>query len=197
MKIMKLVVFIAGIFIMYCNSANSELVDCIALCNECVEVSDTLRHMGCTKQCEEHKQNDKSNISCSKLTAPNKGSVSLGVEINAIGARLSELIESGADFSAIVEELYADDCINANYGHAPVFGKKGVEQEYINYYGRNPNINRLTFNSSAFGENNGKVWEDGIGKFYQDDALIDSFRYMFIYKRVGGTLLRFFSIYFA
>ncbi|XP_072047621.1 uncharacterized protein [Amphiura filiformis] len=196
MKRMNLVVLIAGIFTMFCNFANSESVDCVTLCNECVEVWDTLTHIGCTKHCEEHEQNENGKMSCSKLTAPNKGSVSLGVEINAIGARVSELIESGADYSAIVEELYADDCINVNYGQAPVFGKKDTKQEYLYYFGRNPNINRVTFTSSAFGENNGKVWEDGIGKVYQNDALIDSFRYMFIYKRVDGTLLRFFSIYF-
>ncbi|XP_072028042.1 uncharacterized protein [Amphiura filiformis] len=136
---MNLVVLVAGIFIIFCNSANSESVDCIALCNECVEVSDTLTHMGCTKHCEEHKQNDNGKMSCSKL--------------------------------------------------------RDTKQEWFEYFGSNPSINRESFTTTAFGENTGMVWEDGIANLYQDDTLIGSEGYMHVYKRVNGKLLRFIEIY--
>ncbi|XP_072029701.1 uncharacterized protein [Amphiura filiformis] len=191
---MNLVVLVAGIFIIFCNSV-SESVDCIALCNECVKISDTLTHMGCTKHCEEHKQNDNDKISCSKLTAPDKGSLSLEDEISAIHARTSELIESG-DISGIIDEFVADDCTIVVNGLAPGFGKEDIKQKWFEYFGSNPSINRQLYTIIAFGENNGKVWEDGIANLYQDDALIGSDQYMYVYKRVNGTLLRFIEIYF-
>ncbi|XP_072029718.1 uncharacterized protein [Amphiura filiformis] len=192
---MNLVVLVAGIFTLFCNSANSESVDCIALCNECVVVSDTLTHMGCTKHCEELKQRDNGKMSCSKLTAPIKGSLSLEDEINAMNARVLELTESG-DYSAIFDEYFTDDCINVVNGQAPAFGKEDIKQKWFEYFGSNPSINRELCTTSAFGENNGKVWEDGIANAYQDDALIGSYQYMYVYKRVNGTLLRFIEIYF-
>ncbi|XP_072028037.1 uncharacterized protein [Amphiura filiformis] len=193
---MNLVVLVAGIFIIFCNSVNSESVDCIALCNECVKISDTLTHMGCTKHCEEHKQNDNGKITCSKLTAPNKGSLGLEDEFNAIHARMSELIECG-DISAIFDEFVADDCIQiVGDGLAPVFGKEDVRQMWFDWFKSNPSVNRELYTTSAFGENNGKVWEDGIAHSYHDDALIGSIQYMWVYKRVNGTLLRFMEIDF-
>ncbi|XP_072029698.1 uncharacterized protein [Amphiura filiformis] len=192
---MNLVVLVAGIFIIFCNSENSESVDCIALCNECVEASDTLTHMGCTKHCEELTQRDNGKMSCSKLTAPSKGSLSLEDEINAMNARISEMIESG-DHSAIIEELFVDDCINVVNGQAPGFGKEDVMLIWSDWFKSNPSVNRALYTPSAFGENNGKVWEDGIANVYHDDALIGSLRYMVVYKRVNGTLLRFIEIYF-
>ncbi|XP_072029717.1 uncharacterized protein [Amphiura filiformis] len=191
---MNLVVLVAGIFIMF-NFGNSESVDCIGVCNECVEVSDTLTHMGCTKHCEELKQRDNCKMSCSKLTAPNKGSLSLEEEINAINSRISKLIESG-DYSAIYEELFADDCTIVVNGQAPVFGKEEIVQQFIDFLKSNPSANRASYTPSAFGENNGKVWESGIANVYHDDAVIGSVRYMYVYKRVNGTLLRFIEIYF-
>ncbi|XP_072029695.1 uncharacterized protein [Amphiura filiformis] len=192
----SLVISVAGIFIMFCNSANSESVDCITRCNECVEVSDTLTHMGCTKHCEEYKQNNNGKMSCSKLAAPSKGSLSLEYEINAMNARISEMIESG-DYSAIIEELFADDCINVVNGQAPILGKEDMKQEWLKWFESNPSVNRVLYTPSAFGEeNNGKVWEDGVLNAYHDDAVIGSARYMYIYKRVNGTLLRFINAYF-
>ncbi|XP_072028033.1 uncharacterized protein [Amphiura filiformis] len=193
---MNLVVLVAGIFIMFCNSGDCESMDCITLCNECVEISDTLTHMGCTKHCEEHKQNDNGKMSCSKLTAPNKGSLSLEDEINAINARMSELAESG-EISAIVEEFVADDCTIVVDGLAPGFGKEDVRKLWFDWYKSNPSINRdLYTTTTAFGENNGMVWENGISNPYHDEVLIGSVRYIYIYKRVNGTLLRFIEIYF-
>ncbi|XP_072028043.1 uncharacterized protein [Amphiura filiformis] len=192
---MNLVVLVDGIFIIFCNSANSESVDCIALCNECVEVSDTLTHLGCTKHCEELKQRDNGKMSCSKLTAPIKGSLSLEDEIKAMNARVSEMTESG-DYSAIVEAFFTDDCMNVVDGQAPAFGKEDVKQQWYSWFGSNPSINRSTYTTTAFGENNGRVWEDGVLYGYQDDVLIGSMRYMYIYKRVNGTLRRFINIYF-
>ncbi|XP_072029713.1 uncharacterized protein [Amphiura filiformis] len=192
---MNLVVLVTGIFMMFCNPANSESVDCIALCNECVEISDTLTHMGCNKHCEEHKQNDNGKMSCSKLTAPNKGALSLEDEIDANHVRISEMMKSG-DYSTIIEELFVDDCINVANGQAPRFGKEDTKQEWFEYFGSNPSINRVSFTTTAFGENTGMVWEDGIANLYQDDTLIGSERYKYVYKRVKGTLLRFIEIYF-
>ncbi|XP_072029726.1 uncharacterized protein [Amphiura filiformis] len=192
---MNLVVLVASIFIIFCNSANSESVDCIALCNECVEVSETLHHMGCNKHCEELKQNDNGKITCSQLTAPNKGSRSLEEEINAIDARISELIEK-RDYSAIVEEFFTDDCTIVSNGLAPGFGKEVVMQLWIDWFESNPSINRVLFTTTAFGENNGWVWVDGISKPYHGDALIGTLRYMHVYKRINGTLLRFIEVFF-
>ncbi|XP_072044765.1 uncharacterized protein [Amphiura filiformis] len=191
---MKLVVIIAGILIMFCNSANSKSVDCIALCDQCVEVSDTLTHMACTKHCEEHMQNNNGKLSCSKLTELNEGSLSLEGQIDAINARTLELIDSG-DYLTIVEELFTDDCININNGQAPVFGKEDMKKEWIYWFGSN-HVKWVRFNHSAFGESDGKVWEDGTLYAYKDDALIGSNRYIHIYKRVEGTLLNFINIYF-
>ncbi|XP_072029710.1 uncharacterized protein [Amphiura filiformis] len=191
---MNLVVLVAGIFIMFCNSVNSESVDCIALCNECVAVSDTLTHMGCTKHCEELTQRDNGKMSCTKLTALNKGSLSLEEEINSINARMSELIESD-DISAIFDEFLADDYTYVVNGQAPAFGKEDVMQQWFVWFKSNPSVNRVLYTPSAFGENNGNVWEDGIVNIYQDDALIGSCRYMHVYKRVNGTLLRYIEIY--
>ncbi|XP_072045342.1 uncharacterized protein [Amphiura filiformis] len=191
---MNLVVLIAGIFIMFCNSANSELVDCIAFCDHCAEVSDTLKHMSCTKNCDELKKNDNGKISCSKLTARIEGSLSLENEIDAINARKSELIKSG-DYSTIVEELFTNDCININNGQAPVVGKEDMEKEWLYWFGSN-HINRLVYVHSAFGESDGEVWEDGTLYGYKDDVLIGSNRYMHVYKRVDGTLLNYINIYF-
>ncbi|XP_072029703.1 uncharacterized protein [Amphiura filiformis] len=192
---MNLVVLVAGIFIIFCNSVNSESVDCIALCNECVEISDTLTHMGCTKHCEEHKQNDNGKMSCSRLTAPDKGSLSLEDEISAINARTSELIKSG-DISGIIDEFVADDCTIVVNGLAPGFGKEDIRQQWFDWFESTPSVNRALYTISAFGENNGKVWEDGIAHSYRDNTLIGSVQYMYVYKRVNGTLLRFIEIYF-
>ncbi|XP_072045343.1 uncharacterized protein [Amphiura filiformis] len=192
---MNLLVLIAGIFIMCCNPANSESVDCIALCDQCADVSDTLTHMGCTKHCEELKQNDNGKMSCSKLTAPNKGSLSLEDEINAINARITGLAANG-DYPAIVEEFFTDDCINIVNGQAPVFGKEDMKNEWFTWFKSN-HIDRITLTVSAFGDNNGEVWEDGISTAYhQDDGLIGAIRYMYVFKRVNGTLLHFITIYF-
>ncbi|XP_072049524.1 uncharacterized protein [Amphiura filiformis] len=192
---LNLVVMVAGIFIMFCNFANSKTEDCITLCNQCVVVSDTLSHMGCTKHCEELKQKDGGKLSCQLLTAPNKGSSSLGDEIKASYARLSELFES-CDYSTIVEELYTDDCVLVLNGQAPGFGKEDMKQGFVNYVETYPNVNRVSYTSTAFGENNGYVWEDGTGYGYHDDALVNSWRYMYVYKRVKGTLLHFMDIAF-
>ncbi|XP_072029720.1 uncharacterized protein [Amphiura filiformis] len=192
---MNLVVLVAGILIIFCNSVNSESVDCIALCNECVKISDTLTHMGCTKHCEEHKQNDNGKISCSKLTAPDKGSLSLEDEISAIHSRMSELIKSG-DISGIIDAFVADDCTVVVNGLAPGFGKEDVKQQWFDWFKSNPSVNRALYTPSAFGENNGKVWEDGIANNYKEDVFIGSVRYKYVYKRVKGTLLRFIEIYF-
>ncbi|XP_072025514.1 uncharacterized protein [Amphiura filiformis] len=186
----NLVVMAVGIFIMSCNSANSETEDCIALCNECVKVSDTLTHMGCTKHCKKLKQKDDDNISCSKLTAPHNGNPSLEDEINAIHAKMSELVES-RDFSTIVEEFYADDCVAVLNGQAPVFD---MTQCWFDWFESNPSVTRVSYTSTAFGENSGKVWEDVIGHAYKDDALIGSFGYMYVYKRINGTLVIFIEI---
>ncbi|XP_072035396.1 uncharacterized protein [Amphiura filiformis] len=197
MKI-NLVILVTGISIMFCNSANSESVDCIALCDQCVEVSDTLSHMSCTKHCEEHKQNDNGKMPCSKLTAPNKGSLSLENEINAANVRrweLAETIEEGGDYSAIVEKLFTDDCINIINGQTPAFDKEVIARGW-SYWFESNHVNRGIDTTNAFGENNGKVWEDGIMTAYHDDAAIGSFRYIFVYKRVNGTLLNFINIFF-
>ncbi|XP_072029712.1 uncharacterized protein [Amphiura filiformis] len=150
--------------------------------------------MGCTKHCEEHKQNDNGKMSCSKLRAPNKGILSLEDEIDANHVRISEMIKNG-DYSTIIEDLFVDDCINVVNGQAPRFGKEDTKQEWFEYFGSNPSINRESFTTTAFGENTGMVWEDGIANLYQDDTLIGSERYMHVYKRVNGTLLRYIEIY--
>ncbi|XP_072048411.1 uncharacterized protein [Amphiura filiformis] len=192
---LNLVVMVAGIFIMFCKFANSEMEDCIALCHQCVVVSDTLSQMGCTKHCEELEQRDGGKFSCQLLTAPIKGSSSLGDEIKVFNARVSELFESG-DYSTIAEQLYADDCVLVTNGHAPGFGKEAISQVFVDYVNNYPSVNRITYISTAFGEDNGYVWEDGTGYGYHDDALINSWRYMYVYKRVNGNLLLFIDIDF-
>ncbi|XP_072025975.1 uncharacterized protein [Amphiura filiformis] len=185
---MNLVVMVVGVFIMVCNADDSKTEDCIALCSQCVEVSDTLAHMGCTKHCEELTQEDDGKITCSKLTARNKGTPSLENEINAHNARLSELFESG-DYSAMVEELHTDDTVYVIPGQAPRFGKEDFQQAWIDWSEANPTINRVSLTTTAFGENNGKIWADGIVNNYQEDALVGLEQYMRVYKRVNGTLL--------
>ncbi|XP_072025977.1 uncharacterized protein [Amphiura filiformis] len=127
-------------------------------------------------------------ITCSKLTAPNKGNPSLKHELNAHFARLSESFERG-DYSALVQEFYTDDSVIVIDGQAPCFGKKEIKQAWIDWSESNPTINRLVFTTTAFGENNGQIWADGIDGMYQEDALVGSDRYMNVYKRVNGTLL--------
>ncbi|XP_072021746.1 uncharacterized protein [Amphiura filiformis] len=193
---LNLVIIVAGIFIMFCNFVNSEAEDCITLCNQCVVVSDTLSHMRCTKHCEELKQKDGGKFSCQLLTAPNKGTPSLGDEIKASYPRMYELFASG-DYSTIVEELYTDDCVIVINGQAPKFGKEGVKQVFVEYNVENfPSVNRISYTSTAFGENDGYVWEDGTGYGYHDDALVNSWRYIYVYKRVKGNLLHFMDIDF-
>ncbi|XP_072024983.1 uncharacterized protein [Amphiura filiformis] len=191
---MNLVLMVVGVFIMFCNSANSETENCVALCNHCVEVSDTLSNMRCTKHCEKLKQTD-GEISCSKLTAPNKGSPLLEYELELFHARMSELVKSG-DYSTIVEELYADECVLGINGQAPAFGKEDVTQAWFEFLGSNPSVNRMSYTRTAFGEDNGKVWEDGIINSYQDDALVGSFRDMNVYKRINGKLILIIEIAF-
>ncbi|XP_072025503.1 uncharacterized protein [Amphiura filiformis] len=190
-----LVVMVLGIFIMCFNSAISETVDCIALCNQCVEVSDTLTHMSCTKHCAELTQKAVGKITCSKLTAPNKGNPSLEDEIKAIHARISELVESG-DYSTIVEEFYVDDCVSVIKGQSPRFGKEELTQAWFDVFESNPRVNLELYTTTGLGENNGIVWEDGISHDYQDDILVGSFRFMNLYKRVNGTLLIFIEVLF-
>ncbi|XP_072025505.1 uncharacterized protein [Amphiura filiformis] len=182
-----------GIFVTVCNSANSKTEDCIALCNQCVEVSDTIAHMGCTKHCEELMEKDHGKMTCSKLTALNKDIPSVEDEINAFHARISELVES-SDVSAIVEELYTDDSIGVINGQAPLWGKEDFEQAWSDWFESNPSINRLLYTSTAFGKSNGKVWEDGVGNCYHDDVLVGSFRYMYVYKLADEGLLLFMDI---
>ncbi|XP_072025518.1 uncharacterized protein [Amphiura filiformis] len=189
---MNLAVMVVGI--MFFNTANSETEDCITLCNQCVEASDTLAHMGCAKHCEKLTQKDDGKFSCSKLTALDKGNPSLEDEINAFHARISELVASG-DYSALVEELYADGCVLAMNGQAPTFGKEDMTQSWFDWSESN-SVNRVLYTSTVFGENNGKVWEDGIINSYKDDALVGSLRYMYVYKRVNGTLRLFIEILF-
>ncbi|XP_072025974.1 uncharacterized protein [Amphiura filiformis] len=183
-----LIVMVVGIYTLVFTSANhSENEDCLALCNQCVEVSDTLAHMACTKHCKEHKQDD-GKLSCPNLTAPNRGSPSLDDEINLFNARAIELLVSG-DVSTMVEEMYTDDCIVVFNGEAPGFGKEDFQQAWIDWSEANPTINRVSLTTTAFGENNGKIWADGIVNNYQEDALVGLEQYMRVYKRVNGTLL--------
>ncbi|XP_072048412.1 uncharacterized protein [Amphiura filiformis] len=191
----NLAIMVVGIFIMFCVYADCEMEDCIALCNQCVVVSDTLTHMGCTKHCEELKQKDGGKFSCQLLTAPNKGNPSLGDELKAFNAKLSTLFASG-DYSAFAEELYTDDCVIVLNGLAPGFGKEGLKQLLADYAESYPTVNRMSFTSSAFGENNGYIWEDGTGNGYQDDTLVGSWRYMYVYKRVNGNLHLFMHLEF-
>ncbi|XP_072025976.1 uncharacterized protein [Amphiura filiformis] len=185
----KSLIVMVGIFVAVCNSnSNSKTEECIAHCNECVEVSDTITHMGCTKHCEELMEKDHGDITCSKLTAPNEGSHSVEDEINAFHAKISELVKSG-DVSAIVEALYVDDSVYVASGQAPWFGKEDMKQAWIYWFESNPSVNGLIYTSTAFGESNGKVWEGGIGNCYHDDVLVGSFQYMYVYKRVNGGLL--------
>ncbi|XP_072025516.1 uncharacterized protein [Amphiura filiformis] len=188
----NLVVVVVSIFIMFFNSASSETKDCIALCNECVEVSETLTHMRCTKHCEKLKQNEDGIISCSKITAPNKGNPSLEVEINELHARISELVKNG-EYSAMVEEVYTNDCFGVANGQAPFIGKEEMAQVWFNWLTSN-GINRPLYTSTAFGESKGYVWDDGIVNAYKDDVFVASVRYMKVYKRVHRTLLIFVDI---
>ncbi|XP_072025500.1 uncharacterized protein [Amphiura filiformis] len=192
---MNLVVMVVGIFIIVCNARNSGPEDCIGLCDQCVEVSDTLAHMECTKHCEELWYKDDEKLTCSRLTAPNKGNPSLEDEINAYNAKISEIIESG-DYSKLVKEFYTDDCVTVIDGQAPWFGEKDLKQAWLAWSEGNPNVDRVLFTTTAFGENNGMVWADGIANSYQNDALVGSFRYMVVYKRINGTLLRYIVISF-
>ncbi|XP_072036051.1 uncharacterized protein [Amphiura filiformis] len=135
---------------------------------------------------------------CSKLTAPNKGSLSLEDEINATKAKRYELVENveeGSDYSAIIDKLFTDDCINIINGQAPVFGKEGMAHEW-SYWFESNHVNWGTHTTNAFGEKLGKVWEDGIMTAYRDDAVIGTSRYIFVYKRVNGNLLNFIDIFF-
>ncbi|XP_072021765.1 uncharacterized protein [Amphiura filiformis] len=192
---MNLVVIVASIFITCCNFANSETEDCITLCNQCVEVSDTITHMTCTKHCKDLKLKNDNNISCQQMTALNKGNPSLGDEIKAFNAKVSKLIEGG-DYSAIVEEIYTDDCFILFNGYAPGFGKEDTKQVWFAWFESNPSFNRILFTTTAFGESGGYVWEDGIANAYHDDVLVGSWRYMYVYKRVNGNLLLFMDIDF-
>ncbi|XP_072025972.1 uncharacterized protein [Amphiura filiformis] len=191
-----LIVMVVGIYTLVCTSANqSENEDCIALCNQCVEVSDTLTHMGCNKHCEKLKQKDDGKLSCPNLIAPIKGSPALEDEIEAFNARASELCENG-DYSTMVEELYTDDCVVVFNGQAPGFGKEDMKRAWIEFFENVPSYNRAVFTTTAFGENNGNSWADGVADFYQNDVLAFSWRYMFLFKRVNGALLLFMDIDF-
>ncbi|XP_072025501.1 uncharacterized protein [Amphiura filiformis] len=192
---MNLVVMVVGVFNIVCNAMHSGPEDCIGLCDQCVEVSDTLAHMECTKHCEELWYKDDEKLTCSRLTAPNKGNPSLKHELNAYFARLSERIESG-DYSALVQEFYTDDSVVVINGQAPCFGKEAIKQAWFDWSESNPTVNRLLYTTTAFGENNGQIWVDGIANMYQENALVGSFRYINVFKRVNGTLLVYIHVAF-
>ncbi|XP_072049087.1 uncharacterized protein [Amphiura filiformis] len=190
---MNLVVMVIGIFIMFSNSVNSKKDDCIEICNECVELSDTLSHLGCTRHCEEFKENNNGHISCSRLTELDHGSPHLEDEIKQINAKKSKLIAAG-DIDAIIQEIYADDCIYMIKGQAPGFGKADMELVWYDWFESNPGIDLIEYTPSAFGEHSGRVWEDGVGTAYKDDVLVGSFHHMEIYKRINGRLFLYIDI---
>ncbi|XP_072025979.1 uncharacterized protein [Amphiura filiformis] len=188
MRINLVVVMVIGVFIMVCNADDSKMEDCLALCNQCFEVSDTLAHMECTKHCDELVQKEHGKITCSQLKAPTIGNPSLKKEINAYYAKASETIESG-DYSALVQKFYTDDCVTVVDGLAPWFGREELKQAWIDWSKSNPTSKRILYTITAFGENNGHIWVDGIGNTYHDDALVGTYRLIDVFKRVDGILL--------
>lgn len=180
---MNLGVIVVSIFIVFCNADISAVTkNCIAKCRECVQGSATLTHLQCTKHCEDVSEKDGGEITCAKLEV--QDSPKLEADLKKFNDGLSSKIKSG-DYPGVVDMYYTDDCVAVIGGDGPYSGKEQFKKGWIEWSEGYPQD--ISFSTTAYGEKNGLVWEQGLGVY---PALAGSIRYMRVYRRDDMGALR-------